>query len=128
MFIILVDIQQDSTTSFTCKTYFAHEFDTLRASLIATNSCSGHSPNASPNKVEASAAASATAESADGESTDTEHKRKVSNTLLSAAAAPTADDVDEVRVLFARSLCSSVMWDARGGKSGSKFCKTKGKL
>lgn len=35
---------------------------------------------------------------------------------------------DLLRSLFARSLSKSVRWDARGGKSGSKFSKTLGKL
>lgn len=30
------------------------------------------------------------------------------------------------RCMFARSLCKSIRWDARGGKSGSKFSKTIG--
>lgn len=29
---------------------------------------------------------------------------------------------------YIRSLCQSVQWNARGGKSGSSFCKTKGQL
>lgn len=33
---------------------------------------------------------------------------------------------DLLRSLFARSLSKSVRWDARGGKSGSKFSKTLG--
>lgn len=38
--------------------------------------------------------------------------------------APLSDDCEEIRKAFARSLCRSVEWKARGGKSGSKFCKT----
>lgn len=100
---------QDSSTSFTCKTYFAREFDTLRASLIATGA---QSANASPNKADGEAADAA----------DPEHRRKVSPSL----SVPSADDVDEVRGIFARSLCRSEQWEARGGKSGSKFCKSMG--
>lgn len=35
--------------------------------------------------------------------------------------------IESIRTAFARSLCQSVQWEARGGKSGSKFCKTLGK-
>ncbi|XP_037912111.1 putative 1-phosphatidylinositol 3-phosphate 5-kinase isoform X2 [Hermetia illucens] len=33
-------------------------------------------------------------------------------------------DNDAIRILFARSLCKSMQWEARGGKSGLKFSKT----
>lgn len=32
--------------------------------------------------------------------------------------------IENKRIAFARSLSKSIQWDARGGKSGSKFCKT----
>lgn len=85
---------QDISTSFTCKTYFAHEFDTLRASLISD-------------------------------------KPTQTTNMTSPSREPTSngscvDDLDQVRDVFARSLCRSVQWEARGGKSGSKFCKTMG--
>lgn len=35
-------------------------------------------------------------------------------------------EIDDVRCAFARSLSKSAQWKARGGKSGSKFCKTLG--
>lgn len=34
------------------------------------------------------------------------------------------DEANQIRKMFARSLCQSVVWEARGGKSGSKFSKT----
>ena len=33
----------------------------------------------------------------------------------------------EIHLAFVRSLSQSMKWEARGGKSGSKFCKTLGK-
>lgn len=36
------------------------------------------------------------------------------------------DTTEECRYYFARSLSSSVQWEAKGGKSGSRFCKTSG--
>lgn len=57
-------------------------------------------------------------------------QRKSSTTLLllsSSDAEAAAANVDAVRMAFARSLAESAQWKARGGKSGSKFCKTSGK-
>lgn len=39
-----------------------------------------------------------------------------------------ADGCEESRCYFARSLIQSVQWEAKGGKSGSRFCKTAGKF
>lgn len=36
------------------------------------------------------------------------------------------DSIEENRNYFARSLSNSVQWEAKGGKSGSRFCKTLG--
>lgn len=78
---------QDSTTQFTCKIYFAKEFDELRSRCLMQ-----------------------------GCSSDTR----------SNDSSPTAKkiQVDEIRKSFARSLSQSEKWEARGGKSGSKFSKT----
>jgi 1-phosphatidylinositol-3-phosphate 5-kinase len=69
---------QDSTTQFTCKSYFPKEFDELRNNCLTLS-------------------------------------KKYSN-----------DDIarDEIRKNYARSLSQSNRWEARGGKSGSKFSKT----
>lgn len=70
---------QDSTTNFSCKSYFAREFDALRKNFLVSPQSSNQASD---------------------------------------------QDCDEVRKAFARSLCRSVKWEARGGKSGSKFSKT----
>lgn len=76
-----IEIQfQDSNTQFTCKSYFAKEFDDLR------NKC-----------------------------------------LLVHDKPQTPDEsakIDAIRRNYARSLSQSNQWEARGGKSGSKFSKT----
>lgn len=33
-------------------------------------------------------------------------------------------EIEDIRMAFVRSICKSIKWEARGGKSGSKFCKT----
>lgn len=68
---------QDSNTQFTCKIYFAKEFDDLRTRCLKQSSLNG-----------------------------------------------TKAKVEELRKSYARSLSQSQKWEARGGKSGSKFSKT----
>lgn len=72
----------DSTAQFTCKVYFAKEFDDLRSRCLKHN------------------------QSAE----DIQEGFKVL--------------IDETRKMYARSLSQSQKWEARGGKSGSKFSKT----
>lgn len=66
---------QDSTTQFTCKIYFAKEFDDLRSRCLKQN-------------------------------------------------LPSASLQEDIRKTYARSLSQSQKWEARGGKSGSKFSKS----
>lgn len=75
-----VEVQvQDSSTQFSCKIYFAKDFDDLRSHCLKQKKNEESSPK----------------------------------TLG-----------DEIRKCFARSLSQSQKWEARGGKSGSKFSKT----
>lgn len=85
---------QDSSCSITCKVYYAKEFDSLRCNLL-----------------------NASNESADS------NKQKTTCRVPSDTRN-TEEDVNMIRRMFARSLCRSVVWEARGGKSGSKFSKT----
>ncbi|XP_055628535.1 putative 1-phosphatidylinositol 3-phosphate 5-kinase isoform X2 [Toxorhynchites rutilus septentrionalis] len=81
---------QDSMSNFTCKVYFAKEFDNLRCNLLETP----------------------------GNITENKHQKPRKSTNI------TEDNANSVRRMFARSLCRSIQWEARGGKSGSKFSKT----
>ena len=74
---------QDFTTQFTCKIYFAKEFDDLRSRCL-----------------------------------------KRSSSIDDAAQSGTNIQVEDIRKSYARSLSQSQKWEARGGKSGSKFSKT----
>lgn len=94
----------DATTTFTCKIYFAREFDVLRMNFLASPFS-----NAFP-FVQRS--------ESQGESTTTTKKQTDLREL------PLSEKCEEVRKAFARSLCRSVEWKARGGKSGSRFSKT----
>lgn len=72
----------DSVSQFTCKSYFAKEFDELRGRCL----------------------------------TKAKNPSEPEDTCKSTN--------DEIRKSYARSLSQSMMWEARGGKSGSKFSKT----
>lgn len=78
-----------STTQFSCKIYFARDFDSMRTKLLNVTD--------------------------DGKP----YQRSTSGTDEERA--------DKTRAFFIRSLNKSIRWEARGGKSGSKFCKTLGK-
>jgi 1-phosphatidylinositol-3-phosphate 5-kinase len=79
-----IEVQfQDSTAQFTCKSYFAKEFDELRAKCLTM-----------PKK-------------------QAPNDEVFQNSLI-----------DDLRKHYARSLSHSLKWEARGGKSGSKFSKT----
>ncbi|XP_058461080.1 putative 1-phosphatidylinositol 3-phosphate 5-kinase isoform X2 [Malaya genurostris] len=87
-------IFQDSATYFTCKVYFAEEFDNLRSNLLKT-------PDISVEKDY--------------------HKTKLTKLMKDSNSG---HDEKSVERMFARSLCRSTLWEAQGGKSGSKFSKT----
>lgn len=76
---------QDSTTQFTCKSYFAKEFDELRNRCLTTG----------------------------------KKQQQLNNDEMSQSTL-----FDDIRKNYVRSLSQSLKWDAKGGKSGSKFSKT----
>lgn len=85
---------QDSASNFTCKIYFAKEFDNLRCNFLETPTSTSESKS---------------------------HKTKKSGP---SDAKSCEEEENSIRCMFARSLCRSIRWEARGGKSGSKFSKT----
>ena len=121
---------QDSTsaTQFTCKVYFARDFDSMRNKLLSVAASFDGNEKASFYRRQ---------QTSDGEGKSSkEFDRKSSNNSLNTSNDPIKCDdkgddtqkreVDKVRAAFIRSLSKSVRWEARGGKSGSKFCKTMG--
>lgn len=97
----------DSTTNFTCKVYFAREFEAMRRICMTTNrdldvvTRKSSAPSLSPKLLE-----------------KTDSKGKLNLDSWKSLEA------EEIRKNFARSLSKSVLWDAKGGKSGSRFAKT----
>lgn len=80
---------QDSNGQFSCKIYFARDFDALRGKCLRLSN---------------------------------------EDSLLNSTEDGNEAYLENIRIFFSRSLSQSVQWEAMGGKSGSKFCKTIGKL
>lgn len=123
---------QDLSTQFTCKIYFARDFDLMRSKFIEPE----RKDDAAGVKPSNRKHTTSTSES-DGYFSKELDRKSSSNSLSvqSVLDSPRTDDeandaqqkyINNIRNTFARSLSKSVRWEARGGKSGSKFCKTLG--
>lgn len=119
---------QDTTTGtqFTCKVYFARDFDLLRSKLLTLASSVDdyvkipfYRRHASFDSDAKSTSVTSTNQSSNINSDQFKPEEKYEDAQKK--------DLDRVRAAFIRSLSKSVRWEARGGKSGSKFCKTLGK-
>uniref|UniRef100_A0A2M4B924 1-phosphatidylinositol-3-phosphate 5-kinase n=1 Tax=Anopheles marajoara TaxID=58244 RepID=A0A2M4B924_9DIPT len=106
---------QDANCNFVCKIYFAKEFDLIRCQVLKrpTTQIPGSSQRSSQ-----SAASNPSSLGAPPNGTPS-----AASDAASENVAPESNDM-VVRKMFARSLSKSVRWEARGGKSGSKFSKT----
>lgn len=147
----MVYVFQDLNTQFTCKIYFAKEFDAMRANVLK------------PPRLEKSLykelelskkreeirlvqknstiiTTTTTNMSELSEMYKCVNKMNDETTILPSSSlskdSPSSQqqqqnqqqsEIEETRIALARSLCRSVQWEARGGKSGSKFSKTLGK-
>lgn len=116
----------DSTTStqFTCKVYFARDFDSMRNKLLSLSSSNDDNVKTSFYRMHSEN---------DGKSSKDFDRKSSNNSLTNdmTKSDEKSDDtqkkeLEKVRAAFIRSLSKSVRWEARGGKSGSKFCKTMG--
>ncbi|XP_058126221.1 putative 1-phosphatidylinositol 3-phosphate 5-kinase [Anopheles ziemanni] len=121
---------QDSNCNFVCKIYFAKEFDLIRCQVLKRP----QTPGSTHRMSSASGTSMAPPSSVGGNTLVAGNGSSTSGTNASgpnAAGVTNADPLetsqemmDMVRKMFARSLSKSVRWEARGGKSGSKFSKT----
>lgn len=121
---------QDSTTvtQFTCRVYFARDFDAMRNKLLSVAGTFDGNEKVSFYRRQH------TSDSESKSSKDFDRKSS-NNSLNTGIDTPKSDDksddaqkkeLEKIRAAFIRSLSKSVRWEARGGKSGSKFCKTMG--
>uniref|UniRef100_A0A1B0EWE1 Uncharacterized protein n=1 Tax=Phlebotomus papatasi TaxID=29031 RepID=A0A1B0EWE1_PHLPP len=108
---------QDSTTQFTCKVYFAREFDLMRNKVLIPP----------PGRFQTEKDSKQTEDAAE-ESFKMPIDRMASSSSLGGQSQKVPEyltaETERVRQSFARSLCRSIQWEAKGGKSGSKFSKT----
>ncbi|XP_017125000.1 putative 1-phosphatidylinositol 3-phosphate 5-kinase [Drosophila elegans] len=112
---------QDSSCQFQCKIYFAREFDAMRCKSLKPPKLD----KSLYRRLEKSKMREELRISQSRTGSEMELVRKPSD-----VGAPRNIDTEEssleeeARIALARSLCKSVQWEARGGKSGSRFCKT----
>lgn len=120
------NVSSNMATQFTCIMYFARDFDSMRCKLL----------DVALEKQEYDRRKHTNSES-DNRSIPELDRRLSNNSLNTSIESPKCDEksddsqkkqIDRVRKAFIRSLSKSIRWEARGGKSGSKFCKTLGKI
>ncbi|TDG46399.1 hypothetical protein AWZ03_007173 [Drosophila navojoa] len=107
------------SSQFQCKIYFAREFDAMRAKCLSPPKLD----RTLYRRLEKSKMREELRISQNRNGSDIEIVRKPSD----VSGLPLKEQLDaeeESRITLARSLSSSVQWEARGGKSGSRFCKT----
>ncbi|KAH8415844.1 hypothetical protein KR222_002125, partial [Zaprionus bogoriensis] len=104
---------------FQCKVYFAREFDAMRAKCLSPPKLDRQLyRRLEKNKMREELRIS------QNRNESYELVRKPSDVGAASAHEEQPDAEEESRIALARSLCSSLQWEARGGKSGSRFCKT----
>ncbi|ALC42334.1 fab1, partial [Drosophila busckii] len=102
---------------FQCEIYFAREFDALRAKCLSPPKLN----RGLLRRLEQSKQCEELRIS-QGRSGGSEYELICRPKEAAQELQPDAEE--EARIALARSLCTSVQWEARGGKSGSRFCKT----
>ncbi|KAL7737544.1 hypothetical protein ACLKA6_007669 [Drosophila palustris] len=109
---------------FQCNIYFAREFDAMRAKCLSPPKLD----RMLYRRLERSKMREELRISQNRNVSEIELVRKPSDVGAASASASLHDEQpdaeEEARIALARSLCRSVQWEARGGKSGSRFCKT----
>lgn len=109
---------------FQCTVYFAREFDAMRAKCLSPPKLDRQVYR----RLEKSKMREELRISQNRNGSEIELIRKPSDVGAASSHEEQPDEEEESRIALARSLCRSVQWEARGGKSGSQFCKTLGKL
>lgn len=115
---------QDNGCQFQCKIFFAREFDTMRARSLQPPKLD----RSLYRRLEKSKMREELRISQSRTGSEMELVRKPSDVGGTRLTEEVTDQEEESRVALARSLCNSVQWEARGGKSGSRFSKTLGEL
>ncbi|KAH8277660.1 hypothetical protein KR018_003254, partial [Drosophila ironensis] len=111
---------QDNGCQFQCKIFFAREFDTMRAKSLQPPKLD----RSLYRRLEKSKMREELRISQSRTGSEMELVRKPSDVGGPRPTEEATDCEEEARIALARSLCNSVQWEARGGKSGSRFSKT----
>lgn len=129
----------DVSTQFTCKIYFAKDFDSMRVNFIKTAKNDRSASTKDGDNLDEKRSGQRVQTFSDSDMKTCRDFERLERMSSSSSMAPNQSahrcssdirdpalqqEIDEVRSSFARSLSHSVRWEARGGKSGSKFCKT----
>lgn len=130
----------DVSTQFTCKIYFAKDFDSMRVNFIKNDKHDRPASTKDGENLDEKRNVHRMQTFSDSDMKTCKEFERLERMSSSSSLTPNhrcstdsrdptiQQDIDEVRSSFARSLSHSVRWEARGGKSGSKFCKTLGEL
>lgn len=116
MEIMFQETSSSSYTSFTCKIYFVKEFDQMRMNFL--NPPKMYETNSDKKNVKRHSSQPDFNTRTNKENENNERKNSNSGSKIEIYQE------EDIRKAFARSLCRSIRWDAKGGKSGSKFSKT----
>ncbi|XP_017019929.1 putative 1-phosphatidylinositol 3-phosphate 5-kinase [Drosophila kikkawai] len=111
---------QDNGCQFQCKIFFAREFDAMRAKSLKPPKLD----RSLYRRLEKSKMREELRISQSRTGSEMELVRKPSDVGGPRPTEEAMDLEEESRIALARSLCNSVQWEARGGKSGSRFSKT----
>jgi len=115
---------QDQSCQFQCKIYFAREFDAMRSKSLKPPKLD----KSLYRRLEKSKMREELRISQSRTGSEMELVRKPSDVGGPRNTEEESNLEEDARIALARSLCKSVQWEARGGKSGSRFCKTLGKI
>ncbi|EDV54978.1 putative 1-phosphatidylinositol 3-phosphate 5-kinase [Drosophila erecta] len=111
---------QDHSCQFQCKIYFAREFDAMRSKSLKPPKLD----KSLYRRLEKSKMREELRISQSRNGSEMELVRKPSDVGGPRSTEESSNQEEDARIALARSLCKSVQWEARGGKSGSRFCKT----
>lgn len=106
----------DSTTNVTCKVFFAREFEAMRRICLKANNIEVGTDTKDDDVVKRRGSSNNNLSPKQLEKVDSKGKLSLDSWK--------AVEAEDIRKEFARSLSRSVLWDAKGGKSGSRFSKT----
>lgn len=114
----------DSTTTVACKVYFAREFEAMRRICMKANQRTADNKDGQKEEEDEVAQKQRKGSPNNLSQPKPQLDKTDSKGKLVALDSWRTQEAEDIRKEFARSLSKSVPWDAKGGKSGSRFSKT----